>query len=51
MEGIRINDLGFTEWPLNYLLYHPHSSVDTWLTEFRIDRIRMVLQKGYILYV
>ena len=25
--------------------------VDTWLTEFRIDRIRVVLQKGYILYV
>ena len=25
--------------------------VDTWLTEFRIDRIRVVLQKGYVLYV
>ena len=25
--------------------------VDTCLTEFRIDRIRVVLQKGYILYV
>ena len=25
--------------------------VDTWLTEFWIDRIRMVLQKGYVLYV
>ena len=25
--------------------------VDTWLTEFRIDQIRMVLQKGYVLYV
>ena len=25
--------------------------VDTWLTEFWIDRIRVVLQKGYILYV
>ena len=25
--------------------------VDTWLTEFRIDRICVVLQKGYILYV
>ena len=25
--------------------------VDTWLTEFRIDRIRVVLQKGYIFYV
>ena len=25
--------------------------VDTWLTEFQIDRIHMVLQKGYILYV
>ena len=23
----------------------------TWLTEFRIDRIRVVLQKGYVLYV
>ena len=27
------------------------SKVDTWLTEFWIDRIRVVLQKGYILYV
>ena len=25
--------------------------VDTWLTEFWIDRICMVLQKGYVLYV
>ena len=25
--------------------------VDTWLTEFRIDQIRVVLQKGYVLYV
>ena len=25
--------------------------VDTWLTEFRIDRIHVVLQKGYVLYV
>ena len=25
-------------------------SEDTWLTEFRIDRIRVVLQKGYVLY-
>ena len=25
--------------------------VDTWLTEFRIDRICVVLQKGYVLYV
>ena len=24
--------------------------VDTWLTEFRIDQIHVVLQKGYILY-
>ena len=27
------------------------SSVDTWLTEFQIDQIYMVLQKGYVLYV
>ena len=26
-------------------------AVDTWLTEFRIDQIRVVLQKGYVLYV
>ena len=25
--------------------------VDTWLTEFRIDRIRVVVQKEYVLYV
>ena len=25
--------------------------VDTWLTEFQIDQIHVVLQKGYILYV
>ena len=25
--------------------------VDTWLTEFRIDQIHVVLQKRYILYV
>ena len=28
-----------------------YSLVETWLTEFRIDRIRVVLQKGYVLYV
>ena len=27
------------------------SKVDTWLTEFRIDWIPMVLQKGYVLNV
>ena len=26
-------------------------AVDTWLTEIRIDQIRVVLQKGYVLYV
>ena len=27
------------------------SLADAWLTEFQIDQILLVLQKGYILYV
>ena len=38
----------------DFQLIHRHNvfwMVDTWLTEFRIDQIRVVLQKGYILDV
>ena len=31
--------------------WHNVYMVETWLTEFRIDRIHMGLQKGYVLYV
>ena len=31
--------------------WEDENEIDTWLTEFRIDRIRVVLQKGYVLYV
>ena len=36
---------------MDYANYGQIDLVDTWLTEFRIDQIRVVLQKGYVLYV